>query len=60
MAPTQKPGELPIQPGEYEECGPNGGHLSNPKRIITQPGGPPLPPTQAPGRKWRYNGPRKS
>ena len=55
--PLQKPGEEPNQPGEYEERGPRGGRLPNPRRVTMEPGDERLPPTQAPGNTWKRTGP---
>ena len=52
MANTQKPGEIPNRPGEYEERGPRGGQIQQPRRITIEPGDKPLPPTQKPNRTW--------
>ncbi|MCD4686148.1 MAG: YjzC family protein [Anaerolineae bacterium] len=57
--PTQKPGEIPQKPGEYEEVGPRGGKIKNPRRVTIEPGDRPLPPTRKPGRKWERTGPPK-
>ena len=55
----QKPGETPQRPGEYEERGPRGGQVPNPRHVTIEPGDKPLPPTQEPGRTWVPIGPPK-
>jgi hypothetical protein len=52
MPTTQKPGEIPHTPGEYEERGPLGGKVPNPRQVTIEPGDKPLPPTQKPDRTW--------
>ena len=52
MPTTQKPGETPKRPGEYEERGPRGGHVPKPRQVTMEPGDNPLPPTQESGRTW--------
>lgn len=52
MSKPQKPGEIPNRPGEYEERGPRGGQLPDPRQVTIEPGDKPLPPTQKPGRTW--------
>lgn len=52
MADPQKPGEIPAKPGEYEERGPRGGHIPNPRQVTIETGDKPLPPTQQPNRTW--------
>jgi len=59
MATTQKPGEKPSRSGEYEERGPQGGKVNDPRRVTIEPGDSPLPPTQKPGRTWKRTGPPK-
>jgi hypothetical protein len=59
MPNTQKPGEKPASPGEYEERGPRGGEVDKPRRVTIEPGDSPLPPTQEPGRTWVRTGPPK-
>lgn len=59
MAKPQKPGEHPSKPGEYEERGPRGGQIRNPRTVTIEPGDKPLPPTQEPGRTWERVGPPK-
>ncbi len=59
MATTQKPGEKPSRSGEYEERGPQGGKVSDPRKVTIEPGDSPLPPTQKPGRTWKRTGPPK-
>jgi len=48
----QKPGETPQRPAEYEERGPRGGRISDPRHVTIEPGDKPLPPTQKPNRTW--------
>ena len=55
----QKPGEKPASPGEYEERGPRGGRVPNPKQVTIEPGDPKLPPTPEPNRTWKRIGPPK-
>ena len=55
--PLQKPGQIPDKPGEYEEKGPRGGQISNPRIVTIEPRDKPLPPTQKPGRTWERQGP---
>ena len=55
---TQKPGEKPNRPGEYEEVSPRGRRVPKPRRVTIGPGDT-LPPTQNPGRKWKRTGPPK-
>jgi len=52
MSDPQKPGEIPDKPGEYEERGPRGGKVPNPRQVTIEPKDKPLPPTQAPDRTW--------
>ncbi len=52
MPNPQKPGQKPVKPGEYEERGPRGGHIPNPKVVTMEPGDEKLPPTKEPGRTW--------
>ena len=59
MAILQKPGETPQRPGEYQECGPRGGEVDNPRQVTIEPGDPTLPPTKEPGHKWERIGPPK-
>lgn len=59
MSEEQKPGEKPARPGEYEERGPWGGRVPDPRRVTIEPGDQPLPPTQKPGRTWVRVGPPK-
>ncbi|MCB2178826.1 YjzC family protein [bacterium] len=54
-----KPGEKPSRPGEYEERGPQGGKVPNPRKVTIEPGDSPLPPTQKPNRTWVRTGPPK-
>ena len=58
MAQEQKPGEIANRPGEYEERGPRGGEIRNPREVTIDPGDK-LPPTRKPNRTWRRIGPRK-
>ena len=58
MAEKQKPGEIADRPGEYEERGPRGGQVDNP-RVVTIDPGDRLPPTQEPDRTWERIGRRK-
>ena len=55
----QKPGETPAKPGEYEERGPRGGKVPNPRRYTIERGDDPLPPTRKPGRTFKRVGPPK-
>jgi len=55
--PLQKPGQIPVKPGEYGEKGPRGGQVPNPRVVTIEPGDKPLPPTQKPGRTWERQGP---
>ncbi len=57
MSDTQKPGEIPKKPGEYEERGKRGGKVSNPRQVTIEPGDNPLPPTRQKGRTWKRIGP---
>jgi hypothetical protein len=57
---TQKPGEKPARPGEYEERGPRGGAVPKPREVTIEPGGQKLPPTQKPGRTWERTAQPKS
>ena len=50
--PLYKPGEDNKPAGKYEEVGPRGGSIPNPRTIEIQQGDR-LPPTQKPGNKWR-------
>ena len=56
MSDLQKPGEKPNRPGEYEERGSRGGHVSKPRKVTIEPGDDRLPPTQESGRKWERTG----
>lgn len=47
-----KPGEDNKPAGRYEEVGPRGGQLNDP-RIISIDRGDRLPPTQESGHRWR-------
>lgn len=49
----QKPGEKPMQPGKYTECGPRGGGIPDPRIITMEPGDKPFPPTQERNRRWK-------
>jgi len=53
MAQLQKPGERPKEPGEYIECGPRGGGVTDPRQVTMEPGDNPLPPTQKKGNMWK-------
>lgn len=57
MGNHQKPGENPRRPGEYEERGPRGGRVPNPKRVTMEEGDKPLPPTPEKGHTWERTGP---
>lgn len=57
MPLTQKPGEIPNRPGEYEERGPRGGEIPHPRHVTIEPGDRPLPPTQDSGHTWVRMGP---
>ena len=46
--PLQKPGQIPLKPGEHGEKGPRGGQVPNPRVVTIEPGDKPLPPTQKP------------
>lgn len=59
MSDPQKPGEIPDKPGEYEERGPRGGKIPNPRQVTIEPRDKPLPPTQAPDRTWVWIKPIK-
>ena len=59
MSNLQKPGEKPNRPGEYEERGPRGGKIQNPRQVTIEPKDDKLPPTQEPDRKWVRIGPPK-
>lgn len=52
MSNLKKPGEDNQRPGKYEEVGPRGGKLDNPRIVNIDPGDR-LPPTQEKGRKWK-------
>ena len=45
MADLQKPGQTPDRSGEYEERGPRGGRIAQPRQVTIEPGDNPLPPT---------------
>jgi hypothetical protein len=53
----QKLGETPDRPGEYEERGPRGGQVPDPRHATIEVGDKPLPPTQKPDRTWVRIGP---
>jgi hypothetical protein len=55
----QRPGEKPARPGEYKEVGPREGEVPKPREVTIEPRDPKLPPTQEPGRKWKWTGPPK-
>ena len=57
MTQRQKPGETPNRPGEYEEKGPRGGDVPNPRKVTIEEGDTKLPPTQEPDRTWERKGP---
>lgn len=57
MTNLKKPGENPPRSGEYEECGPRGGEVPNPRVVTIEEGDRPLPPTQKKGRRWKRKGP---
>lgn len=52
LANLYKPGTDNVPPGEYIECGPQGGSVSN-ARVVTIGAGDRLPPTQEPNRMWK-------
>lgn len=52
MPHPQKPGEKPQKPGPYHETGPQGGKVSDPRRITITPDDGHLPPTKKPDRTW--------
>jgi hypothetical protein len=56
---NHKPGETPLNSGEYKEVGPRGGEVKNPRQVTIERGDTPLPPTQEAGRKWKRVGPPK-
>ncbi len=57
MADLRKPGENPPRPGEYEERGPRGGKVPQPRVVTIEEGDRPLPSTQEKGRTWKGKGP---
>ncbi|MDX9721004.1 MAG: YjzC family protein [Myxococcota bacterium] len=59
MSKTLRPGQTPPRPGEYQEHGPRGGEVRNPRTVTIERGDKPMPPTQAPGRTWERLGPPK-
>ena len=59
MGSRQKPGEKPNRPGEYQEVGPRGGQVRNPRKVTIEGGDSPLPPTSQPGHQWKRIGPPK-
>lgn len=59
MSTPQKPGENPTRPGEYEERGPRGGKVPDPRIVTIEQGDKPLPPTQKPNRTWERISPPK-
>lgn len=59
MVAKQKPGEKPNTPGEYEERGPRGGKITNPRQVTIEPLDYKLPPTQVANRTWVRVGPAK-
>lgn len=52
MTSGQKLGEKPNKPGEYEERGPRGGQVKNPRQVTIELGDNKLPPTQEKDRTW--------
>ena len=52
MVAKQKAGEKPKISGEYEERGPRGGKIQNPRQVTIEPLDSKLPPTQVPNRTW--------
>lgn len=58
MADTHKPGEDNRPAGTYEEVGPRGGRLHDP-RIVHIDRGDRLPPTSESGNRWERQGRRK-
>lgn len=52
MVSKQKPGEKPNMPGEFEERGPRGGKIENPRLVTIEPLDHKLPPTKVPNRTW--------
>ena len=54
MATTQKPGEKPSRAGEYQERGPRGGRIRNPRQVTIERGDKKLPPTQKEGNVWKW------
>ena len=59
MSNLQKPGEIPDQPGEYIERGPQGGVVPDARQVTIEEGDTPLPPTQESGHTWERTGPPK-
>lgn len=59
MTDRKRPGENPDLPGEYQERGPLGGRVPNPRQVTIEPGDKPMPPTQQPRRTWERVGPPK-
>ena len=59
MVNPQRPGERPRTSGEFEERGPRGGQIPNPRVVTIEPGDAPLPPTTESGRTWVRIGPPK-
>ena len=57
MSNLKRPGEIPDMPGEYEERGPRGGRIPDPRQVTIEPGDRPMPPTQEPDRTWQRIGP---
>ena len=52
MVDLHKPGEDNHRPGSYTETGPRGGKVDDPRTVHIDKGDR-LPPTQAPGHKWK-------
>lgn len=52
MANLIKPGTDNKPAGKYKEVGPRGGKVKNP-RVVKIDQGDRLPPTKAPGNKWK-------
>ncbi len=55
-----KPGQVTNRAGQYEERGPRGGKLPNPRQVTIEPGDKPLPPTSKPGNTWTQVTPSQS
>jgi YjzC-like protein len=52
LSNLKKPGTDNQSPGKYEEVGPRGGKVKDP-RVVKIDKGDRLPPTQEPGHKWK-------